>query len=1085
MAKRSKFGRNPGGLSLFVSVSLYPAITEINVQDSNIIAIKVMKTWTGFENDLIIIACYIPPEGNKVYDTLDEDNGINILSNTVEWIRNKYVGCPLLIMGDLNARTGQKQDFAEQDSIKYMMNETEWYEKDSFNIKRSSLDTVNNKFGDSLIDMCLINNIHMLNGRAGSDKSGQWTFISGTGKSLIDYMLLSSTLFDNIIKFEVDSALTISDHFPLKATLKLNKDPLQQATIGNRWIKFTPPKTETGKQKFINAIHTEQYLTDLGNAGQKLEELDIEGAIQHINIAIQTAAKEFSNIFPKSASIKVQPPWWDHELATLKKHKYRKLNKFLLTGLNENRKEYIHAKKRFQNKYRQKEFNFQNDRNQRIAMINNCDDFWKELHKCKMKPQDERISLEEWSNYFTTLLGTTNIPENPDLVNVLTTHDETCNICHMTDSYTTHLNDKITQEEVSKIIRNLPRNKAPGTDGLMNEFLIMAADSITPILTDTFNVILETGIYPSAWSEGLICPIHKKGDKSDPNNYRGITLLNSMPKIFSSIINNRLTTWCNEENLLKEEQCGFRKGYSTIDNIFNLTATIQKYLSKRGGRFYVIFVDFSKAFDSVQHNHLWVSLLNNRIHGKILNIIRSMYSQIKSRVKTKHGLTEAFTNYIGTMQGDVLSPLLFILYLNEFVDQLKSNNAPGIYISEEFPCINILLYADDLSELADTVGRLQSLINELETYTTKWGMKVNVDKTKIMVFRNGGKLRKNEKWLYEGNPLEVVSYFRYLGLLLSSRLSWGPARKSLAIQAEKALHYVKSVIHKRNTPAKTMLQIFDRMIAPILYYGAELWGYEPCQQIENIQIKFCRYLLGVNTHTPNAAVLGELGRFPLYTEYATKCIKYWCKLQEMEHDRLPSASYQMLYQYDNVGRTTWASHIKTLLQKTGFGFVWDNQSVGDTEWFTQIFKQRLKDMCEQDWLSEINNSRKLQTYSLFKTELKLESYLTMNLPRLGKALLTKLRCATLKLQIEMGRYENIMKEQRICNLCKEEIEDEYHFIMKCKILSNIRSKQLSNITEPANLHTFIMLMKSECYKIKTKLVLYMQEAWEHRCKILT
>ena len=150
-----------------------------------------------------------------------------------------------------------------------------------------------------------------------------------------------------------------------------------------------------------------------------------------------------------------------------------------------------------------------------------------------------------------------------------------------------------------------------------------------------FNRIFETGTYPSEWTKSLIYPLHKKGDPSDVNNYRGISLLNILSKVFSSIINCRLTTWAHNSSNIPEEQAGFRKGYSTIDNIFTLQSIVQKYLSKKQGRFYVLFVDFSKAFDCIDRAKLFYILYQKGLRGNLLKIIQCMYKQVLAAIRIK------------------------------------------------------------------------------------------------------------------------------------------------------------------------------------------------------------------------------------------------------------------------------------------------------------------------------------------------------------------------------------------------------------------------------------------------------------------
>ena len=187
---------------------------------------------------------------------------------------------------------------------------------------------------------------------------------------------------------------------------------------------------------------------------------------------------------------------------------------------------------------------------------------------------------------------------------------------------------------------------------------------------------------------------------------RGISLLCSLSKIFTKLINNWLVMWADENNVRHEEQAGYRKNYSTVDQKFTLQCLVQKYLCKKKGRCYVIFVDFSKAFDAIPHLLLWFKLINTGIHGRVLKVLRSI------------------------RQGCMLSPFLFILYIGELIDMLDELGCHGIYVNEDAKNIIILLYADDMALIADTIGRLQRMIDVLESYCCKWNMLVNLIKTK-------------------------------------------------------------------------------------------------------------------------------------------------------------------------------------------------------------------------------------------------------------------------------------------------------------------------------------------------------------------
>ena len=204
------------------------------------------------------------------------------------------------------------------------------------------------------------------------------------------------------------------------------------------------------------------------------------------------------------------------------------------------------------------------------------------------------------------------------------------------------------------------------------------------------------------------------------------------------MMTNRLSKWAEDFSKIDEAQSGFRRGYSTIDNLFCLLATEQKYLSKQRGRFYCLFVDFSKAFDSISHEKLIKSLIQKGVGGNFLRLLVNMFDDLCSCVKTSEKeYTNDFNCNIGTRQGCKLSPILFSLYINSLVEQLRNEGVQGNQVLQDSDSLIALLYADDVINLADTVRNLQIQLDVLSRFCFLSGMKINLLKTKIIVFRNG------------------------------------------------------------------------------------------------------------------------------------------------------------------------------------------------------------------------------------------------------------------------------------------------------------------------------------------------------------
>ena len=200
----------------------------------------------------------------------------------------------------------------------------------------------------------------------------------------------------------------------------------------------------------------------------------------------------------------------------------------------------------------------------------------------------------------------------------------------------------ITVEEVEWAIAQLKSHKAPGWDGLMPAFFKLFDSRLVLFVRDIFNQVLTSGIYPSTWSIGFIKPIHKSGEKLDPSNYRGITLLSVMGKIFTAIVRARLLDWAETTKVINETQFGFRQGRRTTDPIFILNTAIQLY-RKKAKPLFACFVDFKKAIDSLSHSALWTKLASLGVSNTILNLLQSMYANAISPTSGSAGICGLFS----------------------------------------------------------------------------------------------------------------------------------------------------------------------------------------------------------------------------------------------------------------------------------------------------------------------------------------------------------------------------------------------------------------------------------------------------------
>ena len=648
------------------------------------------------------------------------------------------------------------------------------------------------------------------------------------------------------------------------------------------------------------------------------------------------------------------------------------------------------------------------------------------------------------------------------------------------------LNMPFTHEELIKSIKQLKNNKAGGPDMHLNEFFIHGKDILVPYLVTLFNKIFELGYFPETWSDGFIVPLHKKGSLNDVNNYRGITLLSALGKLFTRVLNNRLTDWAEKYSVYIESQAGFRSNMGTSDNIFALHGLITHMLNSKQ-QLFCAFVDFSKAFDYVTRENLWSKLIKLGIRGKILNIIRSIYENVKSRVKYMNKLSNSFECKLGVRQGECLSPFLFSMFVNDLEDVFVQNGVNGVdvYMFKLF----LILYADDIVIFANCQEELQANLDILYTYCNKWNLLVNSKKTKVMIFKKGGRLPNNLSFTYGGDQLEIVKKFVYLGIVFTTGGSFSEAQNTLAGQALKAIFKLNKYLRKFTTiKVSHKLELFDKLVLPILNYGCETWGFHSGTALERVQLQFCKQLLGVKKCTQNDFIYGELGRTPLQNHRYYTVVKYWLKILQADSKRYIKIIYNTLYRDISNKPTSinWVSLLRDLLFRLGFPEVWYHQSVGDVKLFLHLVKQRIHDQFLQNWSSRLDNSSRAIFYSRI-ANFSFQPYIDMLNNRQTRNSLARLRLSSHRLCIETGRWSKPVSTplvDRKCTFCNT-LEDEYHFVMECCLFADLRKQLLPKYywSRP-NMYKFVELLKSENDILISKLGRFVNRSFTIRSDIL-
>ena len=1073
-------GRHMGGVLLFVKQTFDSFVKRICEDFAFGIIVLVDKSLFGTLEDIIYCTLYLPPEGSPIFENYIQ-SALNLFEETL--IENNLLGKYLIIGGDLNSRIGNEHDYIDriQDNIPELREYSDIL-YDNNVPPRKSYDNVVNKSGKQLLKFCKIYNCFVVNGRCGSDTGiGDFTFINQNGCSVIDYFVLSASLFDIVSNFNIVSRPE-SCHMPI--------------TMELYYVHTTTPvESDDGDSKTFynwNDSNIDLYKENirdhiLSGAFNNFDALvnDYESDINDVLNAFENVITSCSNEFKMKRRRKKcrKKDWFDFECNKSKHKVINSLKRFRASRSVEDLNTYITHKKIFKALCKSKRYIYEKQYISKIdSSVNNSKEFWKYVKNMTRKPSNSpRITPTEWYEHFKRLFSTDEMTNNDD-ASTLNNDLENDPIDETEDII---LNSEITEEEVKCAINELKKNKS--TSGILfPQHFKLVSDALLPYIIKFFNRLLSKGEFPQSWSRSIIVPVHKKGSIHFADNYRGIALLDTFSKIYISILTQRVSFYCEVYAKLSESQAGFRSSYSTIDNAFVLYSIISKYLSKKRKFIYVAFIDFQKAFDSVNRNILFDILRNRGINGKLLLSIQAVYKAVKASVKTNVHTTDSFDCPLGLRQGCSLSPVLFVLFINELYDLMTTNDVRGIQLYPDLTEIFLLMFADDIACISDTVSGLQKQLNILSNFCSNNRLKVNTQKTKVMVFKNGGSLSSREKWTYNEIILETVNGFSYVGVYFTNRLSLYKMAEAMSIKAQRILaHLFNSFEVLPCIPYKTFFKVFDSKVSTILLYGSEIWGTKPMTCIENVQVYACKRFLNVSPTSSNDAVLGDLSRFPLHIFTVKRCVKFWIRLLKLPNTRYSKKCYNMLKYFDSIGYKNWVTEIRQLLCTNGFGYVWQEQNVHNIGHFLSAFLQRLKDQHIQTWRQNLETNNKLIYYRDFKMSFSLEPFVSAIDITKFRTTLAKFRCSSHDLMIERGRYFNIPREERTCVYCNTVIEDELHFVMSCPLYENMR---VTYIPEYFRLNRtrddFMRLMSAENADIIRNLGMFLYYAFKLRSEFL-
>lgn len=613
------------------------------------------------------------------------------------------------------------------------------------------------------------------------------------------------------------------------------------------------------------------------------------------------------------------------------------------------------------------------------------------------------------------------------------------------------LNANILLEEVEKAQRKLPANKAPGLDSFMNEHL-KGLSSILPMVQTIWNA----GEVPEEWKTAMVCPLPKDGDPTVLDNSRGISLMSSVSKLFGKILTSRLSGFLDSQGILCPEQAGFRPGRECPEHCIVLYETLCRRRRCKQDT-YLAFVDFSKAFDRVWRNGLLFKLHQIGVRGRMLRMLRGLYTGNKATLRVNGLLTRFFEVSEGVKQGASESPLLFITYVNDLLLELKKARIgvaiPGAPERQNpwspLELLAALMWADDLVILAPTQQNLQKGLDILGNWCQRWRMCVNTVKTQVMIVRGTpAEAQSSAPELLVGHqPLQVVSRYKYLGVTFSDDLTWDSEISLRAEKVDRCVSQWTRVLRNPRILPQIRLDIIRTFILPVATYGIELWGssWESCIPLENSISRAERNVTWLYAARVNRSMLAwELGRPPLRLVALQKLARLFVKWSNIDSSLMGSFVWprRLLQSFQEHKHPDWMRIALRSLQHFGVASSKIRDRLPDGEsvrQFTNSVKHTLlHTAARQHYITILsrpsdttaNHSRFLMLRRDDGELIQQGEFLKVPAETSGVSTLLRLRMGALRLNDVSTHW---MERSKFCAnpACCEVVETPAHFLLEC------------------------------------------------------
>jgi len=491
------------------------------------------------------------------------------------------------------------------------------------------------------------------------------------------------------------------------------------------------------------------------------------------------------------------------------------------------------------------------------------------------------------------------------------------------------LNGPLSLAEVKDALESLPNFKATGVDGLSNEALkALGHETIFGL----FSMLWEREVSPESWALAMIHPLKKPGDPTDLGNSRGISLVSCLCKLFESVLNKRLGAFLLGGKKISPEQGGFRSHHECIEHAIILSEVLRRRVAEKKSTF-VGFIDFAKAFDTVWREALLLKLSNSGVQGRMLRMIRALYRRTEATVRVNGQFTNTFATRLGVRQGGVLSPLLFLVFIDDLVAALRAKGigvfVPGLQSDDPFsprPKLPGLLWADDIVILAESQEALREAFAVVDLWCKQWLMSVNSKKSNVMLvgphppsaLRALEKMASEKPFTLGGGAVSPTKVYKYLGIQFRYDLSWGDAVVARCAAVRQAIFAQGAILRNVDISCDIRRRYFESVITPVAMWGSELWAHDEqkCKKVEKALGPGLRMVLNVPARANITALQWELGLVPIRVKVALRRLRLLQKWKRVAHTGVWARRIHLSSASFSNKTLSWHRATVSLLKKT-------------------------------------------------------------------------------------------------------------------------------------------------------------------------